>query len=252
MTSASPLGPLAVLVNRPLRQDPHRCERLLDLLDDGEVERYRHMPSASAAGFVIGRALARRLLGLVMHVDPQSIVISSGPYGRPRLVPQPSLVPGLDFNVSHCPGYTLVGITIGGTIGVDVESINRFATEVAARFFLPEELERLERVSPALRAGEFTRVWTVKEACAKSLGIGLSTVRRVRVTSGSRGRWEHLHWQTRYLSRRAVAAIAVSERLALPATWVHLPGSGDLAALGGDRLSEVVAEWLPSVFGKPS
>ncbi|HWK55182.1 MAG TPA: 4'-phosphopantetheinyl transferase superfamily protein, partial [Hyphomicrobiales bacterium] len=60
-------------------------------------------------------------------------------------------------------------------VGVDVEhALREVAAEaLTARFFAPEELQALQSLPEADRNEYFFRLWTLKEAYVKALGLGL-------------------------------------------------------------------------------
>ncbi|MDO5444512.1 MAG: 4'-phosphopantetheinyl transferase superfamily protein [Eubacteriales bacterium] len=83
---------------------------------------------------------------------------------------------GLNFNISDSGDMLLIAVS-SNEIGADIEIINKDTDidGIARRFFLREEADYLKSVSdPDLRASEFTRIWTIKEAYLKCLGTGLS------------------------------------------------------------------------------
>ena len=96
-------------------------------------------------------------------------------YGKPFVVEIP---PGnrLKFNVAHSHGLALFGISSGLELGVDIEQIRPdFATsEIAERFFAPEEVKVLALCEPEKRTEAFFDCWTRKESFVKARGMGLS------------------------------------------------------------------------------
>jgi 4'-phosphopantetheinyl transferase len=59
---------------------------------------------------------------------------------------------------------------------VDTETADREtdALDLAARFFAPAEAARLATLPEPARSLEFLRIWTLKEAFVKALGLGMS------------------------------------------------------------------------------
>ena len=106
-------------------------------------------------------------------------VLCSG-YGIPALpeisrteLGKPSFpaYPALHFSISHTRGLAVVLLS-DRTCGVDTERRRPLREKVAARVFSPGE-------QAALQAAEdpdmlFTRLWTLKEAYVKAIGIGVS------------------------------------------------------------------------------
>jgi 4'-phosphopantetheinyl transferase len=79
-------------------------------------------------------------------------------------------------SLSHSGDVVLCGLAPSGLLGVDVERIRpRKQWEGLARFALhPAELRRLADLPEAARWQGFYRLWTLKEALAKALGVGLA------------------------------------------------------------------------------
>ena len=76
------------------------------------------------------------------------------------------------FNLSHAGGLAVAALCEDAAVGVDLELPRDAAKEaaVAARYFTPSE----QAIFAA--RGEFCALWTRKEACAKCLGVPLSSV----------------------------------------------------------------------------
>lgn len=80
-------------------------------------------------------------------------------------------VPQLHFNLSHCRGLAVCGIS-DAPLGVDAEEIRPLRERVLRRAFSPEE-------SQAVRESQhpdahFFRLWTLKESYVKAIGVGIS------------------------------------------------------------------------------
>jgi 4'-phosphopantetheinyl transferase len=159
----------------------------LDVEEPGREQR-----SAARAGL-------RLLLASYLKIDPQAVKIQHGPHGRPELPPAHDLC----FNLSHTAGLAVYAIGRGRAIGVDVEAIGRRVPSAGAiaRALAPREAARVMRAEDGARAEAFLRYWTVKEAYAKAIGVGLGLdLREVRVhgpidrprldLAGGSGEWQ--------------------------------------------------------------
>lgn len=91
---------------------------------------------------------------------------------------RPHLDSGLDgvvhVSLSHHRDWVATAITSYGPVGVDVEVVRELpARALATRWYAAVEASRLDGlVEPELSA-EYLRLWTVKEAVGKALGVGL-------------------------------------------------------------------------------
>lgn len=118
---------------------------------------------------------AYRLLqdGLRCYADAQGIAVSLPPklgfgeMGKPFLPDTPQL----HFNLSHCSGLA-VCLLSHTECGVDCESIRPCKQRVAERVCNAQELAALKAAKDADFL--FTRLWTLKEAYVKAIGIGIS------------------------------------------------------------------------------
>ncbi len=123
--------------------------------------------------FVAGRGCLRRLLGAALEVDPRTVVLETGQYGKPRLRGEA----GIQFNVAHSKGVVLIALSRAGEVGVDVECLDPRVEliDVARTAFHPADMMRIDRVATQDgRLHEFYRCWTRKEAVLKADGRGLS------------------------------------------------------------------------------
>lgn len=124
--------------------------------------------------FTIGRACSRILLGNIQSLDPREVIITTGAHGKPET---PHLGErALFFNVAHSGETILIALCRMGSVGIDVEHIDRDTDimEVAKANFTKEEISALEAIADtAARRRTFFHYWTRKEAVGKADGRGL-------------------------------------------------------------------------------
>lgn len=90
-----------------------------------------------------------------------------GKYGKPFFAEYPDIF----FNLSHCSGLA-VCLFSDAECGADAEPIRQVRMRIAGRVFSDEELCTLQNAeNPDLF---FTRLWTLKEAYVKAIGVGVS------------------------------------------------------------------------------
>ena len=116
----------------------------------------------------------RQLLAEQTGVAAPELRFAHGPYGKPSLLPE-SAGRGCSFNLSHADDIALVALAPSGDIGIDVEILRLIpdAGLLASRVFSLSEQRELASTSPSTRSLAFLRGWTRKEACLKTLGVGL-------------------------------------------------------------------------------
>jgi 4'-phosphopantetheinyl transferase len=124
--------------------------------------------------FVVSRVALRHLLGSYLGIDEGSVVLRSGPHGKPRLAQHTSS--RLSFNASRSEDLAVFAVGHDRAIGVDVERVreDRDLEPLAHRVLNVAELRAFGQLEPKRRRGAFYRSWTRKEACLKALGTGLT------------------------------------------------------------------------------
>jgi phosphopantetheine--protein transferase-like protein len=124
--------------------------------------------------FLAGRTLLRYALTQTTEyrITPSSWRYQQGMHGKPSIGPN---LPAVEFNLSHSHTCVAVGVSKSHPVGVDIEIIAPGDHgEIAADVLTERELKILESFDPPQRSREFIRLWTVKEACSKALGLGAS------------------------------------------------------------------------------
>ena len=132
------------------------------------ADRFRDPSDRLAA--MAAKALLRVCLGAATGQPPAMIALDRDALGRP-FMPQ---APLLRFSQSHTRGLVAVALH-DHEIGCDAEPLDRVVPPDAIEVLAEEERSALHRL-PAGRERDigFLRLWTVKEAYVKALGVGLS------------------------------------------------------------------------------
>lgn len=114
------------------------------------------------------RGVLRELLGAYSGQPPAALHFALSAYGKPAL-------PGrVSFSVAHTGGLALYAVARGIRVGIDVERIDpaRASLLVADAFMSAAESEHLRTCRDDVRAREFFRLWTRREALIKARGTG--------------------------------------------------------------------------------
>jgi 4'-phosphopantetheinyl transferase len=124
-----------------------------------------------AAGFNSDRALPL-VLARYLGEAPEAIELVRGERGKPLLATAPER---LAFNLSHSGELTLVAVSRGREVGVDVEreKPGRDLVALAERALPPEDAVAVRAAGDGERTRVFYALWTRHEARLKCLGIGL-------------------------------------------------------------------------------
>jgi 4'-phosphopantetheinyl transferase len=160
----------------PAEFDAVLAERYAALLSSDEQARWqRFAMAADSRRFLLARALVRTVLGEYRGVAPKELEFSVDHWGKPHLLSMPEGEGPLHFNLSHTHGMAVLAVSRQVSVGVDVEDATRAvgAEALTARYFAPEELRELKALPESERQGHFLRLWTLKEAYVKALGLGL-------------------------------------------------------------------------------
>jgi 4'-phosphopantetheinyl transferase len=124
------------------------------------------------ARFVLGRIVARSVLGHCLQRPARDVQLTSDNSGKP-VVASPSEAL-LHFNISHSGDHVLLALARDRRVGVDVEQVReaKDLNEIAARCFSKAEYFRLQTIPERMRTESFYRCWTLKEAYLKARGEG--------------------------------------------------------------------------------
>lgn len=169
----------------PLPHDARFEAYAAELAPDERAQAARIATGAARAQYVTGRALARRILAGCLQAPVSRIRFGAAEAGRPFLSEPPCSE--IDFNLSHSGRLTVLAVTRGGRVGIDVEltTVERDFEGIAAGFFSPSEYDRWSTVEAADRTALWYRTWTRREAYVKATGAGLRDIGRDHHGRGS-------------------------------------------------------------------
>ena len=122
--------------------------------------------------YVVTRSLVRAVLSERLSISPRSIQVGRTETGKP-VISQ-----GIHFNVSHSGDLILMAVSEARAVGVDVERKREVQrVDAMLRRWLSEE-EQAAHASlhqgGASPSEAFLRLWSLKEARLKALGVGIS------------------------------------------------------------------------------
>ena len=143
------------------------------VLSAEEVSKYRAISHPeSRQSYLAAHAMLRLVLSRYIDRAAVDWKFVRGEHGKPSLCLADGM-PDIRFNLTHTGGLTACVLSLQGDCGIDVERhdrLHRFES-VAQRMFADEEYRFLcdHDFSPAM----FYRLWTLREAYVKALGVGL-------------------------------------------------------------------------------
>ncbi|MGE3830238.1 MAG: 4'-phosphopantetheinyl transferase superfamily protein [Parvibaculaceae bacterium] len=156
---------------------------ILDDADRAHAGRFRQQ--ADRDRITAARILLRHALtGEAPEIAPEAWHFRTGPNGKPLMAEG---LPKLHFNLSHAAEAVAVAVSTRHPVGIDIESIAiEDRAGIIPDMLTAREMERLAALGPHPRWREFMRIWTLKEACAKAMGLGMSyDFRRMEVAPES-------------------------------------------------------------------
>ena len=125
--------------------------------------------------YVSAHVALRRILSRYAGVPPEAIRYGSGPQGKPYLDQAPE-ERGIAFNLTHSEGFAMVAVAWKREVGVDLECLRPRpdVLPIASHYFHGREIDYLRQVPASAASDAFLRLWTMKEAYIKCVGMGLS------------------------------------------------------------------------------
>ncbi len=151
-------------------------ERFAECLSNEEIERARRFVRQSDRDrYVYSHVILRSILGAYVGCAPANLVFEAKQYHKPCLA-GPSPINDIQFSLSHSGDVTLVAVSRGRAVGIDVELVRKIpdVRQIVDRFFSVDE-RRLFASLPSTDFDErFFVYWTSKEAFLKATGEGLS------------------------------------------------------------------------------
>jgi 4'-phosphopantetheinyl transferase len=148
-----------------------RAEQLLLADERRRLERFRH--ESDRAMFLLGRAMAKSMVGRSLGVPASAWEWHEGPHGRPE-VRDPGCP--IRFSVAHSGGLVVCAVACDRDVGVDVEDLHRRPPDqlVVTRYCSPREAADIEAADQGSWVSRFLSYWTLKEAYLKARGLGIS------------------------------------------------------------------------------
>ncbi len=124
---------------------------------------------------LVSRVLLRLSLSFYSSCKtPEKWAFSREKHGKPYLVGNGS--DELKFNLTHSGNFVCCAVTAAGEVGVDIETTTfiKDVDGVVNRFFAAEEKAFFKTLAEHEKQPYFFRLWTIKEAYVKALGVGMS------------------------------------------------------------------------------
>gem|GEM_PF-4832316 len=118
--------------------------------------------------FITGRCLLRWVFKTQLDIElPDELPL--GPNDKPLPIQN------WNFNLSHSHLMTVLGVSDGHKIGVDIEyeKVRKMTPKILEVVASGEEMKHFQSLNSAAKQAFFYQLWTQKEACGKATGRGL-------------------------------------------------------------------------------
>lgn len=148
-------------------------EYLLTFLSDTEnKDLIGHKTRNKFQSSLVGRIITKKLVSDFTKIPINKIMLGKTKFGQPYIKkPRDS---NLHFNISHSGNYVTSAISDTAKIGIDIEQIVGFDLQAAAHSFSKEEFAHIFNAKKmTTRLERFYKIWTLKEAFLKAIGIGM-------------------------------------------------------------------------------
>ena len=156
-----------------LRRADGAEERARAWLTPAETARYhRFRRDLDRDMFLLGRVMARAIVGDALAVPPTSWPWREGAHGRPEIdLPDCRMA----FNIAHSGGLVACAFSWTHEVGVDIEDRQRASLDIdlVARCCSPSEAADVFARGDGWR-DRFLQYWTLKESYLKARGFGIS------------------------------------------------------------------------------
>ncbi len=126
--------------------------------------------------YIKAHACLRSVLGALSGQMPWDVLIDQSRKRKPFLPGTHLLQREVFFNMSHTEGCVAIATSSTHEVGVDVERIRPTENldRVLPNVFHSSECDAIQNLAGEERLSYFYRIWTMKEAYTKALGLGLS------------------------------------------------------------------------------
>lgn len=117
--------------------------------------------------FILGRVLARQMVGRLAGVKPDQVKLTERPGQGPGIAAP--LTPPLYFSISHSGAWVACAASLDGLVGLDIERVDaaRDVLALAQQAFTPAQVALVQGAPPEQQLATFYRLWCEMEACYK-------------------------------------------------------------------------------------
>ena len=153
----------------------HEAQALEWLSSEERTRSCRYLHVGPRRRFVLSRAALRAVLCPRLGCENERLTFGTLAYGKP-FAEVDELPTSISFNISHGGDHGLIAVAPRGRLGVDIEErVPRDdLDELTDAVLGPNEKREYTQLCQSRRFQFFFRIWTLKEALIKALGLGFS------------------------------------------------------------------------------
>lgn len=153
----------------------HEAEALEWLSGEERARSRRFVRAGPRRRFALCRAALRAVLCHRLGCDSQQLTFGTSSHGKPFAEVDETPEP-ISFNVSHGRSHGLIAVAARGRLGVDIEErrARDDLEDLTDALLGPNEKREFALLRGNARTHYFFRMWTLKEALIKALGLGFS------------------------------------------------------------------------------
>ena len=126
--------------------------------------------------YIVTRAILRKLLkGYLGSVQSKNILFEQTKYGKPYLHHSMNIT-NIKFNLSHSNDCIVYVFSKNIDVGIDIEYINKdlIIDDIVEHCCSNQEQIELQKLFNDNKYAYFYKLWVIKEALVKAMGLGLS------------------------------------------------------------------------------
>ena len=126
--------------------------------------------------YIITRAVIRKLLeGYLRNIQSKNILFQQTEYGKPYLCHSINSS-NIKFNLSHSKDCIVYAFAKDIDIGIDIEYVNKdlIIDDIVEHCCSEQEQIELQKLLNDNKYAHFYKLWVIKEALVKAIGLGLS------------------------------------------------------------------------------
>lgn len=153
----------------------HKAKTRMHILNNDEISSLFDYPLIKQRNiFLLSRVMLRDILSFYLKISPEDIRFFKNKYGKPFILNESK--ESIHFNLSHSNNCVALAISNTSSIGVDIEYCNHDVriNNIIDYYFSKREKQYLSCLDEIQKKHSFYKMWTLKEAYVKSIGVGLS------------------------------------------------------------------------------